>query len=323
MSKKNEMVNQEVQVQEVAVQDITEAQEKEPAIRKYAINAMRTAIINQSLNGVNHAITKDEAAASGCCEEKFADWKNYVDNLREACISYIDLTTKPEDKKNLKEVKAAEDYVWRCWRAILKCGEEDVFHPNMFVRRTDVGVLTTYAGHITYVYVPGKGRQAAITGQNNFRKMVEFFLAARISGNAILKDLDRETLTKYQGALKTIQKMTDRLDGYTDKDGGKVTGLRQQKKDAEGTLEAVTATLKAAKMTDEQIQELTKVHENLVKSLAEQVKQAEKSLSSAEKKRDELKKDYDEITAKLDALETPKEVSADEKKESPYAVVAK
>ena len=280
----------------------------------YAINAMRTAIINQSVNGVNHAITKAEAVASGTTEERWSQWDIWVGDLRDACQHYAELQADRTISDNSKTLKAAEGKVWAHWRSILKVGEEDLFHKNMFIRRSDVEKLTTFAGNITYVFVPGIGKVPAVTGKNNFRKMVECFLAARIAGNAMLSDAQRDIVKNYNNAVNNEKKQKELLNGSGEEEG--LLKAEARKKEA---YESVVAALKAANLPEEQINSISMASKNAYEATKEARLDAEKALANAEKTQKDLKEQYDEIVALLDKLEAPQEAptAAPEKTMSP------
>ena len=280
--------------------------ENNQEVREFAINAMRDAIISQSLNGVNHAITKDEAVKSGTTEERWNQWVMWVSDLRDACQHYAELQADRNTPEVGKLMKAAEGKVWAQWRSILKVGEEDLFHKNMFVRRSDAEKLTAFAGNITYVYVPGKGKVPAVTGKNNFRKMVETFLAARISGNAMLSDAQRDVIKGYTSAVNTEKKMTEVLDGKGDE-----IGLRKTLTIKEETYNATVEALKAAKLSEEQITAIAAPAKAAYDAVKKEVDTAEKAIKNAQDTQKELKEQYEEITGLLDALEAPQELKAD------------
>ena len=280
--------------------------EKNQEVREFAVNAMRGAIIAQSLNGVNHAITKDEALKSGATEERWNQWVMWVSDLRDACQHYAELQADRNTPETGKLIKSAEGKVWAQWRSILKVGEENMFHKNMFIRRSDAEKLTTFAGNITYVYVPGKGKVPAVTGKNNFRKMVETFLAARISGNAMLSDAQRDVIKGYTSAVNTERKTTALLDGEGDE-----VGLRKTLATKEEAYNGVVEALKAAKLPAEQIEVIAAASKAAYEAVKKEVESAEKTVKTAQDTQKELKAQYDEITALLDALEAPQEIKED------------
>ena len=275
-------------------------------VREFAVNAMRAAIIAQSLNGVNHAITKDEAVKSGTTEERWNQWVVWVSDLRDACQHYAELQADRNTPEGGKLMKAAEGKVWAQWRSILKVGEENLFHKNMFVRRSDAEKLTAFAGNITYVYVPGKGKVPAVTGKNNFRKMVETFLAARISGNAMLSDAQRDVIKGYTSAVNTEKKMTALLDGE-----GEEVGLRKTLAVKEEAYNSVVEALKTAGLPAEQIEVISSASKAAYEAVKKEVETAEKAVKNAQDTQKELKEQYEEITGLLDALEAPQEVKTD------------
>lgn len=269
---------------------------------EYAINAMRTAIINQSLNGANRAITKDDAEKSGTTEERWTQWKLWVADLRLAACEYGDLQADRNYSDGCAALRMAENAVWKRWRSILKVGEENLFHPNMFIRRTDVEKITTFASNVCYVYVPGKGKVAARTGENNFRKLVEQFLAVRIAGNSILSDADRDVIKGYNSAVAAEKKFSDILNGYAEGDK-MIMGLYEMRDAAQHKLADITAALENAGVAEEVIKNVTAPQTDAVNKALADIKAAEKSKAAAEKTQGELKEKYDAISALLNKIE--------------------
>lgn len=273
----------------------------------YAINAMRKAIVNQSLNGVNHAITKDEAIESGTTEERWSQWKLWVSYLRNVALDYARLQADKSVTDNSFQMRDAENRVWKQWRSILKVGEEDLFHKNMFVRNTDVEKITTIVGYTNFVYVPGKGKVPAPTTESNFRKWVESFLAARISGNQILTDDDRDVIKGYNGAISAEKSARELLDGTTVKleDGTTETvkGLRQILEEKEMELSAAQSVLRNIKADKDTMAKLLAGFETAVKTAQKDVDEAEDSLTNAQKRQEDLKSKYEKVTNSLNKIE--------------------
>lgn len=269
---------------------------------EYAINAMRGAIIAQSLSGANRAISKDDAIKAGASEERWNQWCIWVDDLREVAYHYAELQMDRNTPETGKLMKSAEGKVWQQWRSILKVGEENLFHKNMFIRRSDVEKITAFAGNITYVFVPGKGKVPAVTGKTNFRKFVETFLACRIAGNAMLSDAQRDVIKGYTGACTSEKKYTELLNGTAEE-----TGLRDILTAKENALNEVIKALELAKVKEDLVDQIVAPAKLARDTAKKDVDDAEKNLKSAQDKQAELKAQYDEIVALLDAIENPAE----------------
>ena len=273
----------------------------------YAINAMRKAIVNQSLNGVNHAITKDEAIESGATEERWSQWKLWVAYLRSVALDYARLQADKSVPENSFQMKSAEALVWKQWRSIIKVGEEDLFHKNMFIRQTDVEKIVTIAGFTNFVYVPGKGKVMTPTTESNFRKWVESFLACRIAGNGILTDADRDTLKGYSGACKAEKTANELLADRTVKldDGTTETtkGFRSILADKEAELSTAQDVLKKIGAKPEDIESLTAVYKRAVEKAKKDVEEQETAVKNAQDLQKKLEPSYNKIVETLNKIE--------------------
>lgn len=284
---KNEAINNET------VNNTQEVAHEEPKLRPYATNAMRPVIIQKSIDGVRRAINLKMCEDAGVSEERLQQWKYNVSKLYEAACEYSRAVGTEQEAEREQEV-------WDIWRTIIRVGEENPLHPNMFVRRKDAENLRVLAAESDELYVRGIGFVPTVKGQEAFRSKIEIRLALRITGNKTLNDRQREVLKDYAKAERNIRQANDVINGYT---RGKqvVSGIDVQIADAEKTLEELVEVLKKAGVSD--VKKHTKANVAKVKELKDQKTAAEKKLKEATKTKEDLQEQYDGIIATLDAIE--------------------
>ena len=275
-----------VENSEVAEVGTTSESDKEVVAEpksEYAINAMRDAIIfaHNYPQCNKKAITEAMALENGATTERFNQWVYWVENLRETVVAYCEL--KQVKGADPKELAAARGRIFAAWRTILKVGEENVFHPNMFLIPEDIESLVGYNETFMATY---KGTQFANTSKVIFRKYVESLLGCRIAGNAVLKDADRDTLAEYYGAERAIDKANKALNG-TDKNtkDGVVThvkGIIENIADLTTRISDGEAMLKGFGVSDEDI-----AQNSMLGALRANLRELEASKVSAEKSRKE------------------------------------
>ena len=260
----------------------------------YATNAMRPAIIRKSLIGRTKAIDASFCEECGITKERLSDWRYNVDTLYQASCEYSRaIGTGDEDKRR--------EELWMIWKRIIKVGEEDALHPNMFLREKDVENLRVMAAESTHEYIPGKGFVATTRGKEQFRGFLEIRIALRIAGNATLTDTERDTVTDYRKAVKTIKAARELLEGHVTNNGEEVQSLYDQVATVEKEREDLVNDLKGSKGVD--ISKRTKRHDALIKQLNQQIDSAQKRLEKYLKVEKDLREDYNTIVNRLDAIE--------------------
>jgi len=285
MKNTNKNTNINVNAQAAAAQE-------EPKLSPYATNAMRPAIIQKSIDGVRRAITPKMCEDCGVSEISLVEWKYNVSRLYEAAVEYSRAIGTDSEQEREQEV-------WDTWRTIIRVGEEDRFHPNMFVRRKDVENLRVLAAESDEMYVKGIGFIPTVKGQEAFRSKVEIRLALRIAGNKTLNDRQREVLKDYQKAERVIKQADMILQGYTQ---GKTTvpAISAQITEAEQELATLQDILKKAGADADK---LTKRQQGVVKTLKEQQKAAEERKKKYAKILKDNAESYEQIIDSLDAIE--------------------
>lgn len=297
MSKKNETATANnantVNTNEILAAAKQEQADKEPKLSPYATNAMRPVIIQKSLDGFKRAINLKRVEDEGLEEVTLEQWKYNVRKLYEAACEYSRAIGTPDEDTRKQEV-------WEVWKTIIAVGEEDRFHPNMYIRPLDVENLRVLAAESAEEWVRGVGFVPTVTGEVAFRNKIEIRLALRIAGNKTLNDRQRTVLKDYQKAERMIKAAENLINGYTQ---GKVTvaSLDAQIADAQKELDSLKDVLKAANVKD--IDKLTKKQEAAIKTLKEQKAAAEERLKKYTKQKRDNQAAYDAIIASLDAIE--------------------
>ena len=269
------------------------AEVTEKHISAYATNAMRPLIIQKAIDGQRRAINLNQVEDSGLTKATLDEWVYNCDALHEAACDYSKAIGTDQEAE-------AEQEVWDRWRKIIRVGEEDAFHPNMFVRRKDVENLRVLAAESDEIYVDGVGFVPTVKGKNAFRAKIEIRLACRITGNATLQDDDRQVMTDMARAERNIEAAEKVLNGYT---RGKdvIPGIAAQIAAAKEELENTTETLKKAGVKD--VDKYTKRISGYLKQLEQQKKAAEKKLKENNTLKESLQEKYDSIVNILDSIE--------------------
>lgn len=183
--------------------------------KDFAINAMRRAIIEAQKTGNRHAIYLKDATKLGITEERWYQWKLDVAHLQEVVTPYVKAAADGE--KTDEELTKLRRDIFPTWRKILKTGEEDIFHPKMFVRKADVDELIGLGKR--YLNVQDVGSVQAEQSEEIFRKGVERLIGCRISGLGFLDATEADIIEAYQFAKSKAKRLMKELDGETTKKG--------------------------------------------------------------------------------------------------------
>lgn len=203
------------------------------AEERSAVMPMRKAISYAHKLGNAHAIKLEEATYADVPSDDFHRWTYWVGELRTAAIEYGKLV---EDKDaDQKDLELAKTRLFVKWRSILKVGEENLFHKNLFIREQDAETIRVYATGVKWLAIDGIGSVMAQTGRDDFRRLVELLLGCRMAANKLLNDADRDMIIQYQSHQKAAQTAHDRLHGYS-RGNTEVVGLYSQLKTAEDKL---------------------------------------------------------------------------------------
>ena len=267
-------------------------------------DGIRNAIITLCEAGNPHAITNVEAAASGATPDDFSRWTYYVRLLRNTAIEYGKVADAKDSSE--EELELAKGRVWDKWRDIIAVGEEDKFHPNMFVRSCDADTIRVLATGVAHIAVPNIGTVPCATPEKAFRKMVEQFLGCRIRANAALCDADRDLLVNFLGWQKSVEKAKERLNGKETEDGHQA-GLREKLDYANAQYQMSIEVLASVGMSEEDINNTPAVAELLVTidGLEKSIAAQNQTISECNKKIAEKQEQYDRVVATINKIERP------------------
>lgn len=282
-------------------------------IKSTAVNALRPALIKAHETGNRKAIDKKICEAVGVSEFKLSQWSNWTNELRLVIADYV--VKKQEKNADKKELAKLRNKIFPAWRKIMKVGEEDAFHPQMFISEFDVdslvGLCETWIG-------TSHGSAWTVQSAQMFRKGVEAYLGCRMAANAVLTDEDRDVIRAYEGAEKLIKRKNEELDGKDDNDGNHVAGIRDNVNEVkakmvslEKTIAQTTAHINHAEgdlkkfletMVDGAKADKAKTEKEYQK-LTNQQKQAEEAIEKAEKTMLDIAEAYAEAIAKIKEIE--------------------
>lgn len=278
-----------------ALNNLPEKDTAEAPAGTYAINAMRQAIIAAYNTGNKKAIDQTVAEAGGATKERFDQWVQWVNDLRETAVNYNRVIDNKDS--STKERASAKGRLFAQWRKIIKVGEENLFHPNMFVREEDAEIISGFARTFTTTSVV---KVFAPKSEMIFRKEIETFLGIRISGNAMLNDSERDTLKDYYAAKKTLASADKMLNGETT-ENKHTPGIEENIISAKKDLEIAEKMLVGMGVKEEEIPEhaLTATYRVKIAEFEAAKKQAEKSRKEAQATIDKLKLAAEAIEAKI------------------------
>lgn len=172
-------------------------------------NVMRNALVAAHNQNNTKAITADQATGAGVDAAAFKKWCSDVNALRETVWNYVaKKKNSRRDAIKAEEIRAARELIYPKWREILAAGEEKVLEKQLRVSENDIEDLIGFSWCFMGT---GKGTAEARVGEQIFRRLVESLIGCAIAKNAVLTDEDRETLTAYYGAQKTVQRCIDKI----------------------------------------------------------------------------------------------------------------
>jgi hypothetical protein len=243
------------------------------------------------------AIGDKDLDTIGLTEQTFSQWKSKVEELRVACADYLPLAES--EKATDKKIQAALDKVWMAWRDVCADGAGKEFNKNFFIRQNDAHTIVEWCNRKAVSTAHGKvwGQKEA----TDFRKHIETLIGIRMAGNKVLTDDERDLLTKYEGALKTIKHNEDALKDRTEQ--GKTTyGLRSKLKFAQNDLTEEEEFLASVNVDETTKEKRLKKYRDSVAEYAQAVAKAETAINKATKIRDDNKKAYDKAIALIKSV---------------------
>ena len=176
----------------------------------YNFNAMRPAIVIAHNTGNRKAINKDLIDGAGIDNNYFIQWQTDEKKLQETVWNYVRLKKNSRFDKTITEdaLYAARNLIYPKWKEILSCGETNKTTRELHVAESDVEDLI---GFVWDFMATTNGTAEVQVSDPAFRKKVESLLGCAIAKNAVLEDGERDILSAYYKAQRSIQNAIDRL----------------------------------------------------------------------------------------------------------------
>lgn len=242
---------------------------------------MRIAIVKAHNDGNKKAIDKQRVADLDVDATSYNMWVSECKLLRNACFDYV------QKKKNARfnteitaeQVKEAREKIYPMWKTLLGFGEKGKYDKELKCQESDVEDLV---GFVWDFYNTGAGTAETCVKETVFRKKVESLLGCIIAKNEVLTDAERETLSKYQKAIRRQEQANATIDELTEK----INNLK--------------FTLAGIPQNESQ-QPFRDYLENLITSVQTDMKAAEEKLATAEAEEKKYAKDAKAIQKKMKA----------------------
>ena len=253
----------------------------------YNINAIRQALIQAHNSGNKRNLTRDFLEGAGIQGEYFTYWQNTVEVLRTKVVAYVDLAWNQKfDSKITKEQLAeAREAIYPAYKDILSQGEPDKETKKLHVDETDVERLIKFAWNFTAM---GGATSMIHVDKKHFRLEVEKLLGCIIAKGEILTDSERDKLTKYNKAVRTVEKSEKEK-----------TDLQERIKFLDATIAAKVAVMNELKVPAEKQEELLKEYNEIKTSSAAKIKDLDEKISSNSATVNELSADVKKIRLRL------------------------
>lgn len=174
----------------------------------YNYNAMRPVIVIAHNQGNRKAINKDMVDGAGVDNRQFVQWQADVKALQATVWDYVAKKKNARFDKSIDaaQLESARNRIYPKWKDILSVGEKDCKSKELHVDEADVEDLV---GFVWDFMATTNGTVETKTTDQIFRKKVESLLGCAIAKNAVLDDNDRDTLSTYYGAQRSIQRCID------------------------------------------------------------------------------------------------------------------
>ena len=273
-------------------------------------NKIMKAIINAH-NICNHtAITAEDAGVS---KQTFTQYKEHMENLREATREFMQVTQN-DPRQISNEADKARNEIYKAWRGLLSyVFEKD--YTNPLLARAGMSEWAVACAKQN-VNTKLRGSQIGVKSSGNFRREIERLLGIRIAQNAMLSDKEVKLIEKYESAERNAKNANVRLNGKKGKLGltGNKAALEDEVTRAEKDLENTKAMMsKYMGNNDPMLVEMreaflasrtNKVEEakKAVEDIDKLIKTVEKSKTDAEKVVADNKEAYDKLMDKLNLI---------------------
>lgn len=256
------------------------------------LKGMKDVLIKAHNTNNAKAISKDFAAGAGVDEKVFTSWCTWIETLHVKVTPWAEAWNNGDVSDD--DINKIYDDVMPVLKQLSRVDNK------LFLRTNEVGAICKMAHEF------GKSDNGSIDvvrGKVAFRRQIETMIGNRIAQNEAVTEDDYKIILKYDSAVKNQKKAEDRLNGYTDKRGAAVIGLKDRLKEAEKTLDDMKKLVKVKEDTKDD--DLCKEYPILsgyvatVNGLKADIKSAEGQIDRAKTTIKENKKKYQELMSKI------------------------
>lgn len=260
------------------------------------LNTIKAAIIyaHDEL-GNSRAIGKHEIEACNISEQAINQWADYVEELRIASNNYLDLAHDAE--ADAQKIQTAQGRVWSEWRRVLKQGTEKDFDSRFFIRKDDIVHICGLCGE--KFLKTAKGKNLAHATKADFRRAIETLIGIRLTGNGMLSDEDRDTISTYEKAVAAIKQANEALNGTKDAKGQPIPGLNANLSAAKASLKEHEELAVALELDEEKTEKFLQSFKDAVEKVETAIKETKKKLEKASNTKAETQETYNKVILTL------------------------
>ena len=177
----------------------------------YNYNAMRPALVAAHNSGNKKAIDGTMVDFLGIQTAQFEEWKKDCKALYVLVKEYLDLFRAPADAycpEHVAKMDGVRGKMFPVWATLLSTGEKSKECRELhIVPEHDIPTIIGKAEK--NIFVEEVGSVPAHVGEEVFRKIVETEVGYRIAQNGMLSEEDRDTITTFQSAQKTVKRCNE------------------------------------------------------------------------------------------------------------------
>ena len=238
------------------------------------------------------AISKDFAAGANVSEEAFSAWCTWIDTLHFRIIPWVEKWN--DGKVADEELDKVYGEVMPVLRQISRVDDK------LFFRSNDVAAICKMAHDFGK---SANGSVDVVRGKVAFRRQIETMIGNRMAQNAALTEDEYDLIVRYERTETNLEKAENRLNGY-ERNGKKVTGLKDNLKTAEKTLADIKEAVIGMGGDKDKIDENPVIAGYLktVTDIKSDIKNTEERIKKASKYLEENGKKYKEVMAKVKTI---------------------